>query len=67
MSPHAYLAYLVTLSRSDELLTAMFKAVVKNCHVDPALIEDICVGTVLPPRAPYEARYVDNGTHSTCI
>ncbi|CCA67700.1 probable POT1-acetyl-CoA C-acyltransferase, peroxisomal [Serendipita indica DSM 11827] len=43
-------------TRSDELLTAMFKAAIANCQVDPKSIEDICVGTVLPPRAPYEAR-----------
>ncbi|KAG8805058.1 hypothetical protein FRC17_005751 [Serendipita sp. 399] len=43
-------------TRSDELLTSMFKAVIANCEINPVLIEDICVGTVLPPRAPYEAR-----------
>ena len=34
----------------------MFKATLGKIQIDPALIEDICVGTVLPPRAPYEAR-----------
>ncbi|KIM34527.1 hypothetical protein M408DRAFT_325904 [Serendipita vermifera MAFF 305830] len=42
--------------RSDELLTSMFKATLGQIQIDPALIEDICVGTVLPTRAPYEAR-----------
>jgi acetyl-CoA acyltransferase 1 len=34
----------------------MFKATIPNLQIDPGLIEDICVGTVLPVRAPYEAR-----------
>lgn len=34
----------------------MFKATIKTCQIDPSLIEDICVGTVLPPRAVYGAR-----------
>ncbi|EUC63965.1 3-ketoacyl-CoA thiolase [Rhizoctonia solani AG-3 Rhs1AP] len=43
-------------TRSDELLTGMFKAAIAKMQIDPALIQDICVGTVLPPGAPYEAR-----------
>ncbi|KAL5639239.1 hypothetical protein ACGC1H_006669 [Rhizoctonia solani] len=43
-------------TRSDELLTGMFKAAITKMQIDPALIQDICVGTVLPPGAPYEAR-----------
>ncbi|KAG9081078.1 hypothetical protein FRC06_005845 [Ceratobasidium sp. 370] len=42
--------------RSDELLTGMFKAAINKMCIDPALIQDICVGTVLPKGAPYEAR-----------
>lgn len=34
----------------------MFKAAIQRCNIDPGLIQDICVGTVLPTRAPYEAR-----------
>ncbi|KAG8717714.1 hypothetical protein FRC08_006855 [Ceratobasidium sp. 394] len=43
-------------TRSDELLTGMFKAAINKMTIDPALIQDICVGTVLPKGAPYEAR-----------
>lgn len=43
-------------TRSDELLTSMFKAAITHSHVDPSIIQDICVGTVLPKGAPYEAR-----------
>ncbi|KIJ46425.1 hypothetical protein M422DRAFT_29275 [Sphaerobolus stellatus SS14] len=43
-------------TRSDELLTSMFKAAITKSGIDPALIEDITVGTVLPPGAAYEAR-----------
>ncbi|KDN42710.1 hypothetical protein RSAG8_06667, partial [Rhizoctonia solani AG-8 WAC10335] len=43
-------------TRSDELLTGMFKTAIAKMQIDPALIQDICVGTVLPPGAPYEAR-----------
>ncbi|KAJ1301606.1 hypothetical protein OPQ81_008854 [Rhizoctonia solani] len=43
-------------TRSDELLTGMFKAAISKMRIDPALIQDICVGTVLPPGAAYEAR-----------
>ncbi|KAF8578724.1 thiolase [Ramaria rubella] len=43
-------------TRSDELLTSMFKAAIAKSGIDPALIQDITVGTVLPPGAAYEAR-----------
>ncbi|KAG8994267.1 hypothetical protein FRB93_001637 [Tulasnella sp. JGI-2019a] len=43
-------------TRSDELLTSVFKAVIKKAGIDPALIGDICVGEVLAPGAGYEAR-----------
>ncbi|KAG8890916.1 hypothetical protein FRB98_002936 [Tulasnella sp. 332] len=43
-------------TRSDELLTSVFKAVVKKSRIDPALIGDICVGEVLASGAGYEAR-----------
>ncbi|KZS95751.1 thiolase [Sistotremastrum niveocremeum HHB9708] len=42
--------------RSDELLTAMFRAVVAKSNVNPAIIQDIHVGTVLTPGPTYEAR-----------
>ncbi|EJD45796.1 3-ketoacyl-CoA thiolase [Auricularia subglabra TFB-10046 SS5] len=43
-------------TRSDELLTSMFKAVIQHSGVDPKLVQDISVGTVLPPGPTYEAR-----------
>ncbi|KAF8598163.1 thiolase [Ceratobasidium sp. AG-I] len=43
-------------TRSDELLTGMFKAAINKMVIDPVLIQDVCVGTVLPKGAPYEAR-----------
>ncbi|QRW24649.1 hypothetical protein RhiXN_11561 [Rhizoctonia solani] len=39
-------------TRSDELLTGMFKAAIAKMQIDPALIQDICVGTVLPQAHP---------------
>lgn len=33
----------------EDLLAAVFKAVVERSGVDPALVEDIAVGNVLPP------------------
>ncbi|KAG9048221.1 hypothetical protein FS837_000477 [Tulasnella sp. UAMH 9824] len=41
---------------SDELLTSMFKAAIQKSQIDPSLIGDICVGTVLAPGAMYQAR-----------
>ncbi|KAI5124146.1 hypothetical protein M0805_000956 [Coniferiporia weirii] len=43
-------------TRSDELLTSIFKAVVARSGFDSALIEDICVGNVLTPAPTFEAR-----------
>jgi len=43
-------------TRSDELLTEMFKAAVAHSNIDPALIQDICVGNVLTPGPTFEAR-----------
>jgi len=43
-------------TKSDELLTELFKKVVTHSKVDPKLIGDITVGTVLSPAATYEAR-----------
>ncbi|KDQ14430.1 hypothetical protein BOTBODRAFT_66037 [Botryobasidium botryosum FD-172 SS1] len=43
-------------TRSDELLTSMFKAAIATSKIDPAIIQDICVGTVLPRGPTYEAR-----------
>ncbi|GAA6002285.1 uncharacterized protein JCM10292_006582 [Rhodotorula paludigena] len=40
----------------QELLIAFFKKAVAEMKIDPALIGDITVGTVLPPKAPYDAR-----------
>lgn len=42
--------------RSDELLAEMFRQAVKHSSIDPAIIEDICVGTVLAKGPTYEAR-----------
>lgn len=43
-------------TRSDELLTAMFRAAIQTSGIDPKLIEDVCVGNVLTPGSMYEAR-----------
>ncbi|KAF7320127.1 hypothetical protein MKEN_00797100 [Mycena kentingensis (nom. inval.)] len=42
-------------ARTDELMLEMFKAVIAEIP-DPAIIGDICVGTVLTPGACYQAR-----------
>lgn len=42
--------------RSDELLTEMFRHTIKHSGINPELIEDICVGTVLAQGPAYEAR-----------
>ncbi|OZJ05809.1 hypothetical protein BZG36_00874 [Bifiguratus adelaidae] len=34
----------------EELLAAIFKATLEKTKIDPALIQDVCVGTVLPSR-----------------
>ena len=34
----------------------MFKVTLEKANIEPSMIEDICVGTVLPPAAMYEAR-----------
>ncbi|KAI0830524.1 3-ketoacyl-CoA thiolase [Trametes gibbosa] len=44
-------------TKSDELLYEMFKQAIARSTIDPALIEDITVGTVLTEGAPYQARY----------
>ena len=43
-------------TRSDELLTEMYKAVITRAGFDVKLIEDICVGNVLTPAPTFEAR-----------
>ncbi|KAI0068296.1 thiolase [Artomyces pyxidatus] len=43
-------------TRSDELLTEMLKQAISHSKIDPAIIGDICVGTVLPRGPTYEAR-----------
>lgn len=40
----------------QELLLEYFRKAVPDMKIDPAIIGDICVGTVLPPKAPYDAR-----------
>lgn len=47
---------LTACNRSDELLTEMFRNVIANSGIDPALIQDICVGNVLTPAPTFEAR-----------
>lgn len=43
-------------TRPDELMTEMFKRAIELSKVDPALIGDIAVGTVLGHSSAYEAR-----------
>ncbi|EAU85548.2 3-ketoacyl-CoA thiolase [Coprinopsis cinerea okayama7 len=43
-------------ARTDELLLEMFKQSIAHSHVDPAIVEDIVVGTVLTPSSMYPAR-----------
>ncbi|KAJ7654987.1 Thiolase, N-terminal domain-containing protein [Mycena polygramma] len=43
-------------ARVDELMLEMFKHTITYSNVDPALVGDICVGTVLTPDANYHAR-----------
>lgn len=49
-------SYAHCCNRSDELLTEMFRNVIANSGIDPALIQDICVGNVLTPAPTFEAR-----------
>jgi len=41
---------------SDELITEMIKQTLSRIGFDPSLFGDICVGTVLDPKAAYAAR-----------
>ncbi|EJU00192.1 thiolase [Dacryopinax primogenitus] len=43
-------------TRSDELLTSMLKATISRMQIPPGMVQDICVGTVLPKSPGYEAR-----------
>ncbi|KNZ75667.1 3-ketoacyl-CoA thiolase B, peroxisomal [Termitomyces sp. J132] len=43
-------------ARTDELLLEMYKQSIACSGVDPSLVGDICVGTVLTPEAMYVAR-----------
>ncbi|KAL1749207.1 Thiolase, N-terminal domain-containing protein [Schizophyllum fasciatum] len=43
-------------ARTDELMLEIFKASLAHSGIDPALIGDISVGTVLTPDALYQAR-----------
>ncbi|PFH54817.1 hypothetical protein AMATHDRAFT_134047 [Amanita thiersii Skay4041] len=43
-------------ARTDELMLEMYKQAIAHSHIDPKLVGDICVGTVLTPDAMYHAR-----------
>ncbi|KAK7064360.1 Thiolase, N-terminal domain-containing protein [Favolaschia claudopus] len=43
-------------ARVDELMLEMFKHTITGANIDPAMVGDICVGTVLTPDANYHAR-----------
>ncbi|KAJ7042406.1 Thiolase, N-terminal domain-containing protein [Mycena alexandri] len=43
-------------ARTDELMLEMFKHTITHAKIDPAIVGDICVGTVLTPDATYHAR-----------
>ncbi|KAF8213222.1 Thiolase, N-terminal domain-containing protein [Mycena galopus ATCC 62051] len=43
-------------ARADELMLEMFKHTITHSKVDPAIVGDICVGTVLTPEANYHVR-----------
>ena len=56
--------------QDDELLTAFLRAVVPRMKIDPALVEDISFGTVLPPRVGYLVRaaaLASGFPHTTCF
>jgi len=43
-------------TRTDELMLEMFKQSISHSNIDPAIVGDICVGTVLTPDSGYLAR-----------
>ncbi|KAF5385287.1 hypothetical protein D9615_001383 [Tricholomella constricta] len=43
-------------ARTDELMLEMYKQSIAHSNIDPSLVGDICVGTVLTPDAMYAAR-----------
>ncbi|KAF9466250.1 Thiolase, N-terminal domain-containing protein [Collybia nuda] len=43
-------------ARVDELMLEIYKQAIAHSHIDPGLVGDICVGTVLTPDAAYPAR-----------
>ncbi|KAI1789798.1 3-ketoacyl-CoA thiolase [Ganoderma leucocontextum] len=43
-------------TKSDEILYEIFKQTIARSSIDPALIQDVTVGTVLTAGAPYQAR-----------
>jgi acetyl-CoA acetyltransferase family protein len=43
-------------TKTDEIMLEMFKQSIAHGGIDPALVGDICVGTVLTPDALYHAR-----------
>ncbi|KAF8634500.1 hypothetical protein AX15_000936 [Amanita polypyramis BW_CC] len=43
-------------ARIDELMLEMYKKAIAYSNIDPKLVGDICVGTVLTPDATYHAR-----------
>ncbi|KAI0673345.1 3-ketoacyl-CoA thiolase [Trametes maxima] len=44
-------------TKSDEMLYETFKQAIARSTIDPSLIQDITVGTVVTEGAPYQARY----------
>ncbi|KAF8640436.1 hypothetical protein AX17_000101 [Amanita inopinata Kibby_2008] len=43
-------------ARTDELMLEMYKQAIAHSNIDPKLVGDVCVGTVLTPDAMYHAR-----------
>ncbi|TFK36870.1 Thiolase, N-terminal domain-containing protein [Crucibulum laeve] len=43
-------------ARTDELMLEIYKQTISHSQIDPGLVGDICVGTVLTPDATYHAR-----------
>ncbi|KII93771.1 hypothetical protein PLICRDRAFT_88102 [Plicaturopsis crispa FD-325 SS-3] len=43
-------------TQTDELMLEMFKQAIAHSKIDPSIVGDICVGTVLTPDSVYHAR-----------
>jgi len=57
-------------TRTDELMVEMLRQSIAHAHIDPALVNDIAVGTVLTPGAMYHARAASltaGFPDSTCV